>query len=72
MLFRSLWFTHHLMARLRDYVVVSHRERRVTVHHRDDAGAWSTTTAVAGGSVTVTSLGAVLAVDAIYRHSAVA
>lgn len=57
---------------LRDHVVVSHRERRVTVHHRDDAGGWSTTTAVAGGSVMVASLGAVLAVDAIYRHSGVA
>lgn len=56
---------------LRDYVVVSHRERRVTVHHRDEAGAWTTTTAVAGGSVTVASLGAVLTVDALYRGATI-
>jgi Uma2 family endonuclease len=55
---------------LSDYVVVSHRERRITVHHRGDQG-WSSRVAIAGGRVTVESLGAELVVDAIYRASAI-
>lgn len=56
---------------LRDYVVVAHRERRVTVHHRGDDGAWVTRVAITGGSVAVASVDAVLVVDKLYRHSAV-
>jgi Uma2 family endonuclease len=56
---------------LRDYVIVSHRERRITVHQRGDDSAWSVRVAIAGGSVTVPSLGAVLAVDEIYRGSSI-
>lgn len=56
---------------LREYVIVSHRERRVTVHRRDDAGAWIVRVAIAGGRVTVETLGAELAVDAIYRNSSI-
>lgn len=56
---------------LRDYVVVSHRERRITVHHRDDDGTWSTRVAIAAGRTTVESLDAELVVDAIYRASSI-
>lgn len=56
---------------LRDYVVVSHRERRITVHSRTEAGDWVTRTAVTGGRVGVRSLSAELAVDEIYRKSAI-
>jgi Uma2 family endonuclease len=56
---------------LRDYVVVSHRERRITVHQRPEDGEWTTRVAIAGGQVTVESLAAELIVDAIYRGSAV-
>jgi Uma2 family endonuclease len=56
---------------LREYVVVSHRERRITVHRRDDDGTWSERVAIAGGRVDVPSLGAVLAVDAVYRASSI-
>jgi Uma2 family endonuclease len=56
---------------LRDYVIVSHRERRITVHSRDNAGAWTTRVAIGGGRVRVAYLGVELAVDEIYRASAI-
>ncbi len=56
---------------LREYVIVSHRERRITVHLRDGAGdAWTTRVAIRGGRVDVPSLDADLVVDEIYRNSA--
>src|SRR3954471_15239905 len=56
---------------LREVVLVSHRERRITIHRRDPAGAWTMRVAIAGGRVTVESLGAELTVDAVYRNSAI-
>ncbi len=56
---------------LREYIVVSHRERRITVHARDDRGIWSSRVAIATGKVRVESLGAELVVDAIYRNSSI-
>jgi Uma2 family endonuclease len=45
---------------LREVVLVSHRERRITVHRRDTTGAWVMRVAIAGGRVAVESLGAEL------------
>jgi len=56
---------------LRESIIVSHRERRITVHQRDADGIWSTRVAIAGGRVSVPSLGAELDVDEIYRSSAI-
>lgn len=56
---------------LREYIIVSHRERRVTVHARGSDGAWSTRVAVTGGRVPVPSLGIELEVDQIYRSSSI-
>jgi Uma2 family endonuclease len=56
---------------LRDYVVVSHRERRIVVHRRVNDTEWTTRVAIAGGRVAVESLAAELVVDEIYRASAV-
>lgn len=63
---------------LADYIVVSHRERRVTVHHRSsapDAGSddrgWTVTVGVAGGVVEVRSLALTLSIDEVYRSSAI-
>jgi Uma2 family endonuclease len=56
---------------LRDYVIVSHRERRITVYSRSESGGWEARVAIGGGRVAVTSLGAELSVDEIYRKSAV-
>ena len=56
---------------LREYVVVSHRERRITVHRRVPDGSWLTRVAISGGRIDVLSLDAWLVVDEIYRRSAV-
>jgi Uma2 family endonuclease len=56
---------------LREYVVVSHRERRITVHHRESDNQWTTTVGVRGGAVEVRSLGVRLAIDEVYRASAI-
>jgi len=56
---------------LRDYVIVSHRERRITVHHRGDDGGWVTRVAISGGNVLVESVGCELRVDLIYRASSI-
>jgi Uma2 family endonuclease len=55
---------------LRDYVLVSHRERRITVHSRAE-GAWTVQTATAAGRAAVSSLGVELEVDKIYRGSSI-
>ncbi|HUH03297.1 MAG TPA: Uma2 family endonuclease [Kofleriaceae bacterium] len=57
---------------LRDYIIVSHRERRITIYRRTDAGDWISSVAISGGRVAVGSLGADLVVDEIYRGSSIA
>jgi Uma2 family endonuclease len=56
---------------LREYVVVAHRERRITVHRRAEGDRWTTRTAIAGGKIAVETVGAELVVDAIYRGSSI-
>ena len=56
---------------LRDYIVISHRERRITVHSRATGGEWSTSVAIAGGRVLLSSLDLELVVDEVYRLSAI-
>jgi Uma2 family endonuclease len=56
---------------LRDYVIVSHRERRITVHGRRSDGGWESRVAGKGGEVEIASLGVHLNVEEIYRNSAV-
>jgi Uma2 family endonuclease len=57
---------------LQECVIVSHRERRITVHRRDEDGEWGARVAIAGGRVRVESLACELVVDAIYRGSSIA
>jgi Uma2 family endonuclease len=57
---------------LRDYIIVSHRERRITVYRRTDTGDWTSGVAISGGRVAVGALGADLVVDEIYRGSSIA
>jgi Uma2 family endonuclease len=57
---------------LREYIVVSHRERRVTVHARGAQGAWTTDVAVSGGRAHVPSLDLWLEVEQVYRGSKLA
>jgi Uma2 family endonuclease len=56
---------------LREYLIVSHHERRITVHLRESGGAWTTRVATPGERVVVPSLNAELSVDEIYRNSTV-
>lgn len=56
---------------LRDYVVVSHRERRITVHARASDGTWTTRQAISGGRVRVSNFDMELVVDEVYRGSAI-
>ena len=56
---------------LRDYLVVSHRERRLTLHSRAADGKWVSRVAISGGKVLLSSLTAELLVDEIYRSSAI-
>jgi Uma2 family endonuclease len=56
---------------LLDYVVVSHRERRITVHSRSVTGEWMTRVAISGGSVSVSALKTELSVDEIYGKSSI-
>lgn len=57
---------------LQALAVVSHRERRITVHQRTDLGQWRTSVAISGGQVSVAAVGATLDVDAIYSKSRIA
>ena len=52
---------------VQEVVMVSHREARLTVHRRDDAGGWSTVEAKTGDSVELASVAATLTVDDVYR-----
>lgn len=56
---------------LGDYVIVSHRERRITVHTRTVQGEWVSRVAITGGRVSVASLHTELSVDEIYRKSSI-
>jgi Uma2 family endonuclease len=56
---------------LREYIIVSHRERRITVHGRAEGGEWLKRVAITGGRVLVGSLDVELQVDQIYRSSAI-
>jgi len=56
---------------LREYIVVSHRERRIVVHRRAAEGQWTLNVAVTGEAVRVEAIGALLRVDEIYRGSQV-
>jgi Uma2 family endonuclease len=56
---------------LREYVIVSHRERRIVVETRGIDGTWTSRAATNGERIKVSSLDAELIVDEIYRHSSV-
>jgi len=57
---------------LREYIIVSHRERRIRVYSRSEDGEWTARVAISGGRVAVPNLNADLVVDQIYRASTIA
>jgi Uma2 family endonuclease len=56
---------------LREYVIVSHRQRRITVHSRATGGAWRTHVATNDENVVIASLGVHFVANEVYRNSAV-
>jgi Uma2 family endonuclease len=62
---------YRMIPSLRDYIIVSHRERRIIVHSRNAESGWTARVAIAGGRVVVESLRVALVVDEIYRGSSV-
>jgi Uma2 family endonuclease len=52
---------------LREIVIVSHRQPRLSVHRREEQG-WASSEAVAGESISLASVGAVVRVDDVYRE----
>ena len=56
---------------LREYLIVSHRERRITLHARAAGGTWEERSFSAGERVPLQSLSVDIAVDEIYRRSTV-
>jgi Uma2 family endonuclease len=63
---------YRTISTLRDYIIVSHRERRITVHSRTGEGSeWIMRVGVAAGRVAVASLNTELVIDEIYRGSGV-
>jgi Uma2 family endonuclease len=62
---------YKMIPSLHEVVIVSHRERRITVHRREH-GEWMSQVAVAGGKIRVTSVGAELVVDEVYAVSSIA
>jgi Uma2 family endonuclease len=58
---------YQTLASAREIVIVSHREPRLTLHRRDDDGRWSSVEAVKGQALALSTSGATLAVDDVYR-----
>jgi Uma2 family endonuclease len=50
-----------------EILIVSHRDRRVTLHRRHDTGAWATVEATSGNAVQLESVAVTMGVDDIYR-----
>jgi Uma2 family endonuclease len=57
---------------LQEYIIVSHRERRIVVHRRIPQGEWIARVAIGGGRVLVEILGAELVVEEVYRARTIA
>lgn len=54
---------------LREVMIVSHRERAIEVHRREDDGTWSLRRAVAGERIELASIVCTLDVDAVYHDA---
>jgi Uma2 family endonuclease len=64
-------FEHYKrIAALRQYVLVSHREREIEVWSRSSGNEWTRVVARASGRVVLESIGAELAVDEVYDAAA--
>jgi Uma2 family endonuclease len=57
---------YRLIPSLRDFLLVSQRERRIEQYHRNDDGTWTLRDARAGGNVRLDAIGCEISVDAVY------
>jgi Uma2 family endonuclease len=66
---RTTKYEHYkLIPKLREYVIVSHREQSIEVYRRADDGAWARAERGGDGDVvTLTSIGCTIDVSAVYR-----
>ncbi|TMA66025.1 MAG: Uma2 family endonuclease [Deltaproteobacteria bacterium] len=63
-------FAHYRqIPHLREYVLVSHQERRIEVRRRDPGDAWQTLQVTRGGTLHLASIGADLSLDTLYDRS---
>jgi Uma2 family endonuclease len=58
---------YQALSSVREVLIVSHREPRLTVHHRGEDGTWVVEEAYSGGSVKLRCIGAELDVDDVFR-----
>ncbi len=61
---------YHTIPRLREYIIVSHREKRITVYARE-GDTWTSHESTRGEQFAVPSLGTEIAVDDIYANSTI-
>ncbi|WP_437718792.1 Uma2 family endonuclease [Sorangium sp. So ce448] len=65
---RGQKFAHYRrIPSLREYVLVSQREQRIEVFHRNDDGSWTLREAHAGEGARLETIGCALSVDEVYR-----
>jgi Uma2 family endonuclease len=60
------WVDYRRLPSLREYVLVSQKERRIDVFRRKDDGHWDFFDVGPGDTLELTSIGASIAVDAVY------
>lgn len=61
-------FRYRQSPSLRDYIMVSQKEKRIEVQRRDANGTWVIQTVEGSGQVEISSLGFSLTLDDIYRN----
>ncbi|MBI4705603.1 MAG: Uma2 family endonuclease [Deltaproteobacteria bacterium] len=64
------WAHYRRLASLRDYVIVSQRQRRLEIFHREEDDCWRFSEAGPGEQAALRSLGVTISVDAIYEDPA--
>lgn len=67
---RTVKRAHYGRISLRDYLVVSQKERHIEHYHRNDDDSWTLRDVEAGGEVVIGSLDCRIGVDAVYANPA--
>jgi Uma2 family endonuclease len=62
---------YQMIPSLREYIIVSHRERRITVYARGGDNSWTSQVVTRGSRFAVPSLETEIAVDDVYANSTI-